>query len=50
MAQTVLAAIDPASDDIAPAALGLMLAKLTSTSLLLVSAFPVAARRQITQG
>ena len=54
MSQPVLAAIDPASEDIAPASLGLMLARLTSTSLLLASAYPVdsaspdhtAARRE----
>jgi nucleotide-binding universal stress UspA family protein len=41
MSQPVLAAIDPASEDIAPASLGLMLATLTSTSLLLAGAYPV---------
>ena len=40
MSQPVVAAIDPASEDVAPAALGLMLAKLTSGSLLLAAAFP----------
>lgn len=40
MSQPVVAAIDPASADVAPAALGLMLAKLTSGSLLLAAAFP----------
>jgi nucleotide-binding universal stress UspA family protein len=41
MTQPVLAAIDPESEDIGPASLGLMLATLTSTSLLLASAYPV---------
>jgi nucleotide-binding universal stress UspA family protein len=40
MFEPVLVAIDPASEDIAPAALGLMLAELTSTSLLLAGAYP----------
>lgn len=43
MSQPVLAAIDPASEDIAPAALGLMLAKLTSASLLLAGALPAGS-------
>ena len=41
MPQPVLAALDPTSEDVAPAALGLMLARLTSTSLLLAGAYPV---------
>jgi nucleotide-binding universal stress UspA family protein len=41
MSQPVLAVIDPASEDVAPASLGLMLARLTSTPLLLASAYPV---------
>lgn len=40
MYQPVLAAIDPESEDIAAASLGLTLARLTSTSLLLASAYP----------
>lgn len=41
MHQPVIAAIDPLRDDIAPVALGLMLARLTSAPLLLAGAYPV---------
>lgn len=45
--QPVVAAIDPASDDVAAAALGLMLARLMSTSLLLAAAFPARERLDV---
>jgi nucleotide-binding universal stress UspA family protein len=41
MQQPVIAAIDPLRDDAAPAALGLMLARLTRAPLLLAGAYPV---------
>jgi nucleotide-binding universal stress UspA family protein len=41
MQQPVIAAVDPLRDDIAPAALGLMLARLTRAPLLLAGAYPV---------
>ena len=41
MHQPVIAAVDPLRDDIAPVALGLMLARLTSAPLLLAGAYPV---------
>jgi nucleotide-binding universal stress UspA family protein len=41
MHQPVIAAADPLREDIAPAALGLMLARLTRAPLLLAGAYPV---------
>ena len=41
MQQPVIAAVDPLRDDIAPAALGLILARLTRAPLLLAGAYPV---------
>jgi nucleotide-binding universal stress UspA family protein len=41
MHQPVIALVDPLRDDIAPVALGLMLARLTSAPLLLAGAYPV---------
>jgi nucleotide-binding universal stress UspA family protein len=41
MHQSVIAAVDPLREDIAPAALGLMLARLTRAPLLLAGAYPV---------
>ena len=41
MHQPVIAAVDPLGEDIAPAALGLMFARLTRAALLLAGAYPV---------
>jgi nucleotide-binding universal stress UspA family protein len=41
MQQPVIAAVDPLRDDIAPVALALLLARLTSAPLLLAGAYPV---------
>ena len=41
MHRPVIAVVDPLRDDIAPVALGLMLARLTSAPLLLAGAYPV---------
>jgi nucleotide-binding universal stress UspA family protein len=41
MHQPVIALVDPLRDDVAPVALGLMLARLTSAPLLLAGAYPV---------
>ena len=40
MHQPVIAAVDPLRDDVAPVALGLMLARLTSAPLLVAGAYP----------
>jgi hypothetical protein len=41
MSKPILAAIDPLGEDVAPAALGLLLARLTSAPLVLATAYPV---------
>ena len=41
MSKPVIAAVDPLSEDVAPAALGLLLARLTAAPLVLAAAYPV---------
>jgi hypothetical protein len=41
MSKPIIAAIDPLREDVAPAALGLLLARLTAAPLVLAAAYPV---------
>ena len=41
MSKPIIAAVDPLREDVAPAALGLLLARLTSAPLVLAAAYPV---------
>ena len=41
MSRPIIAAVDPLSEDVAPAALGLLLARLTAAPLVLAAAYPV---------
>jgi nucleotide-binding universal stress UspA family protein len=43
MAKPIIAAVDPRREDVAPAALGALLARLTGAPLMLAAAYPVDA-------